>query len=473
MKRVSGGITNDLYLLTLRPKDEDDDDDDDNGDDEDDNNGDDKDEGDDKDDGARTTTTTTTTTKTRTTVLCGRLPPPPPPPVPSPSSSSSSSSSTSSSSSSSSSTYSGEGVIVRLFGAPTLIARDVESPLYASLSSASLCCVYYGRFGGVESLDEAKAGVSGGRVEAFLRGYRALTPEDLKDRDTSLAIAEQCARVHGFVVPSHLSDVHVPGESGLFKTLSAWLGNIRQALKDGEPDDGRRARVGAPYGKVPASRCDEVKTIDLECVERIVTWVEELTDGERRKGTQEAQSSGSAVVVVSAVPPAGKSSGGGSCPPPFSVVFCHNDLLAANIMVRSDPPPLAGELPTIQLIDFEYGGMNFAAFDIANHFNEFAGGTDDANPLYSRFPDVTSRERFVRRYVEVRGFTDVDKAVEQLMDEVDLFVIVNHFFWGSWAVNQAANEGLDTFDYLLYGLRRFSEGLKHWKSREQDEINNA
>ncbi len=34
--------------------------------------------------------------------------------------------------------------------------------------------------------------------------------------------------------------------------------------------------------------------------------------------------------------------------------------------------PASGEL---KLIDFEYGGPNYRAFDIANHFNEWAGGT--------------------------------------------------------------------------------------------------
>lgn len=27
----------------------------------------------------------------------------------------------------------------------------------------------------------------------------------------------------------------------------------------------------------------------------------------------------------------------------------------------------------VRFIDFEYGGINYQAFDIANHFNEYAG----------------------------------------------------------------------------------------------------
>lgn len=47
--------------------------------------------------------------------------------------------------------------------------------------------------------------------------------------------------------------------------------------------------------------------------------------------------------------------------------YCHNDLLAANILVRDDDDG------AVQLVDFEYGGMNYFAFDIANHWNEYAG----------------------------------------------------------------------------------------------------
>ena len=52
------------------------------------------------------------------------------------------------------------------------------------------------------------------------------------------------------------------------------------------------------------------------------------------------------------------------------VGFCHNDLLPANVMKDE----ING---TVKLIDFEYGGVNFIPFDIANHFNEFAGGIQD------------------------------------------------------------------------------------------------
>ena len=48
------------------------------------------------------------------------------------------------------------------------------------------------------------------------------------------------------------------------------------------------------------------------------------------------------------------------------VVFCHNDLLLANILYDE-------RNHSIRFIDLEYAGPNYQAYDIANHFCEFAG----------------------------------------------------------------------------------------------------
>lgn len=48
------------------------------------------------------------------------------------------------------------------------------------------------------------------------------------------------------------------------------------------------------------------------------------------------------------------------------VVFSHNDILLANVIWNE-------KAKTASFIDFEYGSANYQAFDIGNHFNEFAG----------------------------------------------------------------------------------------------------
>ncbi|KAM6041136.1 ethanolamine kinase 2 isoform 2-T2 [Theristicus caerulescens] len=48
------------------------------------------------------------------------------------------------------------------------------------------------------------------------------------------------------------------------------------------------------------------------------------------------------------------------------IVLCHNDLLCKNIIYD-------GTQEHVRFIDYEYTGYNYQAFDIGNHFNEFAG----------------------------------------------------------------------------------------------------
>ena len=131
------------------------------------------------------------------------------------------------------------------------------------------------------------------------------------------------------------------------------------------------------------------------------------------------------------------------------------------------------ETGKIQLIDFEYGGTNYAAFDIANHWNEHAGGTSaEENGLadYSRFPSPKRQMDFCLHYVrtsrELTGVAadaddddEISLRVEaaDLLCEVQKFLLVNHLYWGLWAVNQAAEEGCDEFDYINFATSRFGE----------------
>lgn len=48
------------------------------------------------------------------------------------------------------------------------------------------------------------------------------------------------------------------------------------------------------------------------------------------------------------------------------VVFAHNDLLLGNVIYTE-------ETNSVTLIDYEYAGFNYQAFDIGNHFAEFIG----------------------------------------------------------------------------------------------------
>lgn len=54
------------------------------------------------------------------------------------------------------------------------------------------------------------------------------------------------------------------------------------------------------------------------------------------------------------------------------IVFSHNDLLLTNIILQRDTAK-GGHPVNVAFIDYEYAMFNHQAFDIANHFIEFAG----------------------------------------------------------------------------------------------------
>ena len=104
------------------------------------------------------------------------------------------------------------------------------------------------------------------------------------------------------------------------------------------------------------------------------------------------------------------------------VVFCHNDLLAPNIIYHSKEEERKAAVSSIELslchidsmsmveeedgcgevdsdisfIDYEYGSYSYRGFDIGNHFNEYAGFECD----YSKYPGVKAQKDWIRAYLE-------------------------------------------------------------------------
>lgn len=70
-------------------------------------------------------------------------------------------------------------------------------------------------------------------------------------------------------------------------------------------------------------------------------------------------------------------------------VLCHNDLLSGNILLSQDHD-------RVTLIDYEYCGYNYRAYDLANHFCEFGGFDFD---IKSKFPSVDYRKKYLLCYL--------------------------------------------------------------------------
>lgn len=100
---------------------------------------------------------------------------------------------------------------------------------------------------------------------------------------------------------------------------------------------------------------------------------------------------------------------------------------------------------------------------VANHLNEWAGGTgdvDDAVPLgapdWSRLPTSDETRAWVAAYLR----TEEAEAIDAFSRDVELFLVVDHFYWGLWGLNQSCTEGDAEFPYLKYGTARLRRGFE-------------
>lgn len=260
-----------------------------------------------------------------------------------------------------------------------------------------------------------------GRVEGYFDGFDPLTLDDMADPESSRGIAYQMARLHRVRIPERLQKYHK--ENALWQQIDVYLKSAR---------DGPSAR-GVSFD---ARRSKQYASLDLAAAARAVSELRALISGSNR--------------------PEG---------------FCHNDALCGNILRHR----ATGE---IRLIDFEYGSVNYLAFDVANHFCEWAGGTLEAKtdaPGYNgvcdhaRFPNAKQQENFLREYLSALGQSTAPERMKEMMRGVEDFVAVVHLYWGLWAVGQAINQaaeggGDDGFDYMTYAVDRLTVGLKNAKA---------
>lgn len=143
----------------------------------------------------------------------------------------------------------------------------------------------------------------------------------------------------------------------------------------------------------------------------------------------------------------------------FPIVFCHNDLLIKNIIYND-------KTDVISFIDFEYTGLNWMAYDIANHFCEYAG-VEEVD--YTRYPNKEYQIDWLKSYLEYsqsfsESITEIkEKDVERLYVWVQKFSLASHLFWGVWALIQAKYSTI-SFDFLGYAILRLSE----YKQRKKE-----
>uniref|UniRef100_A0A7G3AHH4 ethanolamine kinase n=1 Tax=Lutzomyia longipalpis TaxID=7200 RepID=A0A7G3AHH4_LUTLO len=132
------------------------------------------------------------------------------------------------------------------------------------------------------------------------------------------------------------------------------------------------------------------------------------------------------------------------------VVFSHNDLLLGNVVYTES-------LRQVTFIDYEYAAYNYQAFDIGNHFTEFAG-IDEVD--YTRYPSREFQMNWLRVYLET--FQHPQKVTQNDLDRlyvhVNQFALASHLFWTVWALIQAEHSTIN-FDFVKFAQVRYGEYL--------------
>ena len=89
---------------------------------------------------------------------------------------------------------------------------------------------------------------------------------------------------------------------------------------------------------------------------------------------------------------------------------------------------------------------------------------DDGKPDYARLPSEDQMLTFLHAYLKEAGDGDegVANAAEllELLEQVKLFLVLDHYYWGLWAVNMQASSLDPPIPYLTYSKIRLAQAQK-------------
>ena len=157
--------------------------------------------------------------------------------------------------------------------------------------------------------------------------------------------------------------------------------------------------------------------------------------------------------------------------PGSHVVFGHADLQHLNMLAPSD-------MSTVTLIDYEYAMRAPAAYDVGNHWCEWAADYACNAPggmlnYPERYPCHASRVAFCLDYLAALSAGHDDVAGDQpppaeslaagaaaLAAAADRYALASHLLWGFWGVIQARKCSV-AWDFLGYAKLRFEEHAAH------------
>ncbi|KAK6761002.1 hypothetical protein RB195_022176 [Necator americanus] len=302
---------------------------------------------------------------------------------------------------------SNEKLVFRIFGKNTgnFIDRDRELSAMEKLAREGLAAPLYARF-------------SNGILCGYLPGT-TVTADQLKNTDMQRKICSTLAAYHN--MDSTVVEVN---DLFPFRKTKDFINNIDLTAIENYREDLRYIELACKWEDC-SLRLQEKDFFNLNIALRgLLNFANRLSDNIKDIET----------LIV---------------PLEEEITFCHNDLLANNIIFDDS----SGK---VLFIDYEYADFNYAIFDLANHFCEFAGVD---NPDYTKCPNQEEMRIFLRFYLQARhGYVD-EIRLENLLRRVSLFQALAHLLWSAWSVVQSQNSTL-RFDYVSYAKVRYEQYMK-------------
>ncbi|KAL6920144.1 hypothetical protein FSST1_004170 [Fusarium sambucinum] len=327
-----------------------------------------------------------------------------------------------------------DAILLRAYGHGTavLIDREREAENHELLMKHGLATRLLARF-------------KNGMMYRYILGKPARA-QDLSEPLILSAIARRLAHWHATVPclpdPNHTRDAkHVNGNAN---TNASTNGHANGCV-NGDSNNSRQEQIDSTApGKPPPNMWTTMQK-----------WIFALptdTDAQRERQALLQAELKEMVHKLSQRPGLGKN----------GLVFAHCDLLCANVIIHEDDDAA----PTVDFIDYEYATPSPAAFDVANHFAEWAGYDCD----YSAVPRQDQRLAFVTEYIKsyfalTGESVNEEEEVCKLMIEVDAYRGVPGFYWGIWSQIQAVISKID-FDYAQYAELRLSE---YWAYKAEED----
>ncbi|EDW78194.1 uncharacterized protein Dwil_GK24872, isoform A [Drosophila willistoni] len=355
-------------------------------------------------------------------------------------------------------------VLLRIYGQThgdhALESMITESVVFALLSERNFGPKLHGIF-------------PGGRIEQYIPA-RSLATTEMGEARISMKIAEKMGEIHSLNIPMSKEP------DWIWNCMNRWLASLDSIVK-GKIES-------KPNSSVLHKQRDLMRTIDYV---KEMAWLRSVIE----KGV-------------------------------YPVVFCHNDLQEGNILLRQ---PTAGQgertprislsslrsnfdetlgdsldgnsnisepdvnrkssrasspcaeldttddsaldasftldnEPDLIIIDFEYCAYNYRGFDLANHFIEWT--FDYTNPQFPYFHHykhqyATEQQRrdfivnYLKKYHDDENYEPTVEELDQVDGEIQFFTMFSHLFWSLWSVVNVTSA--IEFGYWEYGVARILE----------------